>query len=190
MYFSLGFACLEDSPHWRYTVIFQGAEGPKGDKGEKGDTGSPCLQNNHVRSWQHKASSVMWGQVKSGCAGWSHQSHIHQCSRGEQNPAAFYRNLQMHLNGVYLLGKNSLHARHCKVTLDFALMVEILDAAVIFCSKNILGSLQFYRISASFLTYSCLLLKKKKWWWVFISFFINDMRALILFWGFCFGLVF
>lgn len=32
--------------------IFQGAEGPKGDKGEKGDTGSPCLQNNHVRSWQ------------------------------------------------------------------------------------------------------------------------------------------
>lgn len=69
----------------------------------------------------------------------------------------------MHLNGVYLLGKNSLHTRHLKVTLNFALMVEILDAAVliIFCSKNISGSLQFYRISASFLTYSCLLLKKR-----------------------------
>lgn len=67
----------------------------------------------------------------------------------------------MHLNGVYLLGKNSLHTRHRKVTLDFALMVEIRDAAVIICSKNVSGPLQFYRISASFLTYSCLLLKKR-----------------------------
>ena len=55
---------------------------------------------------------------------------------------------------------SALHRR----TLDFALMVEIVDAAVIimFCSQNIPGSLQFYRIFASFFPYSCLLLKKKK----------------------------
>lgn len=69
----------------------------------------------------------------------------------------------MHLNGVYLLGKNSLHTQHRKFTLDFASMVEKLAAAVIIiiCSKNVSGPLQFYRISASFLTYSCLLLKKR-----------------------------
>lgn len=69
----------------------------------------------------------------------------------------------MRLNGVYLLGKNILHTWHYKITLDFALMVEILDAAVIivYCSKNILSSLQFYRISASFFPYSCLLLKRE-----------------------------
>lgn len=36
----------------------------------------------------------------------------------------------MHLNGFYSLGKNILNHQHCKVTLDFALMFDILDAAV------------------------------------------------------------
>lgn len=93
--------------------------------------------------------------MKPGGAGWSHCFHIHQCSREEQNPAVLYKNFQMHLNGVYGLGKDMLHTRHYEVTLDFALMVEMLDAAVIimFCSKNILGSLQFYRIAASLFPY-------------------------------------
>lgn len=63
-YFSLIFAFLEDAPRQCHVFIFQGAEGPKGDKGEKGDTGSPCLQNNHVRSWQHKVSSMTQDQAK------------------------------------------------------------------------------------------------------------------------------
>lgn len=74
-----------------------------------------------------------------------------------------YKNFQMCLNGVYPCGKNALHTQHCKVTLGFELMVEILDAAVgiTFCSENILGSLQFYSVSASFFPYQCLFLLSK-----------------------------
>lgn len=65
-YFSLIFAFLENAPDQCHIFIFQGAEGPKGDKGEKGDAGSPCLQNNHVRSWQHEVSFMTQGQAKLG----------------------------------------------------------------------------------------------------------------------------
>lgn len=66
-----------------------------------------------------------------------------------------YKNFQMCLNEVYLCGKNTLHAWHCKDTSGFELMVEILDAAVgiPFCSENKRGSLQFYSTSASFFPY-------------------------------------
>lgn len=43
-----------------------------------------------------------------------------------------------------------MRAQHCKVISDFALMDEMMDAAVIImvCSKTTLSSWQFYRISS------------------------------------------
>ena len=70
----------------------------------------------------------------------------------------------MCLNGVYSLGKNTLHTRQYKVTLDFALMVEILDAAVIivFCSKTYWGHCSFIGFLHPFFLIHAFCLKKIK----------------------------